>query len=99
MSLWEILGSNVLRKKTVLSSRSFKRFFKLSNNLVNAIYTKIITSGYFCKRIHLLWTLYYLRTTNTYDNEISTTLGIAPNTMKIQVIKVLRLILRSLPQV
>jgi len=99
MSLWVLLGSVVLSKKKPICNRNFKRFFKLSDRLVNLVYNKILSRGFHCEKAHLLWTLYYLRTINTNDDEIAATMSTSTKNMKIHVKNTLQILMKALPDV
>jgi hypothetical protein len=92
------LGSSLLGKRISLSLHQFKLYFKMDPHLVQIVLSKVLKE-FPCSAKHLLWTLYYLKTKNTNDNEIAAVLGVHRNTMRLHVIETLRKLLQVLPEV
>jgi hypothetical protein len=80
----------------------FKSFFKLNFSMVEFLWVRIangLSKDRSLSPIHLLWTLYFLKTRNPRFDEISVTLGTNTNTLKIHVETTLQLLLSLLPSV
>ncbi len=96
--MWLELGSTILRRKRLISLEKFQEHFKLPVPLVRVVYEKILTQ-YVRNARHLLWTLHYLFTTNTKDNEVASLLGTNKKTLRFHVRRTLIKLLNVLPQV
>jgi len=86
---WLSLGANILHSTSILNSKKFQSFFKLEPQLVqlvwvrlNAIYPNSV------QQMHLLWCLHYLKTTNTNEEHIATTLSTNRRTLRIHVLDI-----------
>jgi len=94
---WLVDGTIVLRRKQTISINTFKTFFKLLPSQVQLVFRKL--NMYFrCQSIHLLWTLYFLKSRTPSDQVISQELGTNITTMRKYVFKTLKYLRRVLPK-
>lgn len=97
---WLRLGAIVLKKKSTLSIRTFKTFFKLRPFLVEKVFNKLRRSnGAGVSAKHLLWTLFYLKTRTPDETSIAQSLSIDKGTMVDRVFDTLAKIRKLLPKV
>jgi hypothetical protein len=92
------ISAAVVGKKKELSPYQFKIYFKLDVKLVEILFKRVRTI-FPCSIEHLLWTLYYLKTRNPNDMEISSIFRIDQDTLHFHVTRTLRKLLHVLPEV
>jgi sugar diacid utilization regulator len=88
-----------LKRKKPMSQSDFRSCFKLSVPLVEYIWRTLKDFQPELKPHYLLWTLYFLKTTNTNFKEIATSLGIHQKTLRNRILFILKLINNLLPNV
>jgi hypothetical protein len=93
------VASSILKKKGPASHGTFKKYFKLSCQLVDALWKKLHVHFPEDNARELLWTLHFLKTTNTDVSEIAKTLGTSRETLTQQVKNVLNHLDQILPRV
>lgn len=95
--IWIYRGAAVLKKKR-LSVLTFRRFFKLPPKLVEKVFN-LIQSHYSCQPKHLLWTLFYLKSSDSDDNYIALSLRCDIQTLRKHVYETLDRLIEILPKV
>jgi hypothetical protein len=98
-NLWKTIASVILRKKRIISSDTFRKFFKLPVELVTQVWKKLHSSYPEDNRKHFLWILRFLKTTNNSMNEISVQLDTNEKTLIYNVKVILRHLEQVLPEV
>jgi len=93
---WLDIGRVTLGKKK-LTIFAFKQMFKLPPNLVQGLFALIRNSFPFVRPKHLLWTLFYLKTTAVGEDVIAITLLTNKKTLQQYVLETLTCLDRSLP--
>jgi hypothetical protein len=95
---WLDIGASVLGKNRTLTQRTFKLFFKLPSFLASFVFIRL--SQYFsCEPHHFLWTLHYLKTRNSSDDEIAKVLSTTRETLLLHVWDTLEKLNVALPEV
>lgn len=95
---WLILAGIVLRRKPLPISL-FKKSFKLSPILVGKIFQLLRVRFAFTRPKHLLWTLFYLKTSTVGEELIALNLGTNKKTLRQYLIQTLRCLDIVLPDV
>jgi len=98
MSYWRLLGSLTLQKNKIVTEKEFRRNFKLNSSLVNQVYKKVLSGGATVKPKYLLWTLFFLNSKNSNDDQISSLLGTTRKTMMVHIKEVLEKLIKVLPK-
>jgi hypothetical protein len=96
---WILIGSTILRKGRINNEKEFKSFFKLSISMIDFVWKKLKSSNFANSPKYLLYTLYFLKTTNSRDFEIAQTLGIHVQTLKLHVTRTMEQLITILPGV
>jgi hypothetical protein len=98
-NFWNLVASAMLKKKKKLSNIEFRSFFKLSYPLIEYVWRTLKDSFPQSKPKYLLWTLFFLKTTSTNFQEISSFVGTTYQTLRIHVTIVLKRLNKLLPEV
>jgi hypothetical protein len=73
-TIWRGIAISMLNKKN-LSSREFKKIFKLTCQNVDFLWKKMRQNFPDAKHEHLLYTLHFLKTTNNNGRDVATLFG------------------------
>jgi hypothetical protein len=98
-NFWLLVARTILRKNRNISMSEFKVHFKLSVPLVEYVWQLYHKYFPFCKAKHLLWSLHFLKTTDTNVIEIANFLGTNSQTLMLHVNNTLQRLLEILPKV